>query len=368
MKIGIITFWDTEENYGQVLQCYAMVKYLKILGHNAFLIKTKDTSGSKRTVKQKLYTLLYMISHPGSFYSELRKKSSQNGIPEGIVVKRNFSFFREQYLPSSEKIYTYEDLAQQPLDCDVIICGSDQIWSSISPLMYLQFPGNFKRISYAASFGGFQIKNRIDRKQVKSWLDTFDFVSVREKAGVAICNELGVKAELFPDPTLLLDKEDYESVSDKNCQNQNPYILIYMLGNRTEFDLGNVYNLACENHLDVKYVASQGRVDEFEKIYPTIPEWLSLIKNARAVITNSFHGTVFSLIFNTPFLTVPLSGTVTRMNGRISDLLTRCHLEKRIFSGDLNAIFDEIDFSSFNSIKEKDVMRVSDVMKTILCS
>lgn len=367
MRIGIITFWDTEENYGQVLQYYALIKFLESLGHEAFLIKTRDTSGKHRTIKQKLQTLFYLLGHPNSIFALFKNRSNKNGIPRIQVVKRGFSQFRDNNIPCSDLIYTYEDLTNHPLNIDVLICGSDQIWSSMSPMMFLQFPGHFKRISYAASFGGFEIKNKIDRKQVKSWLDTFDFISVRETAGVDLCKGLGVNAELYPDPTLLLNKGYYEVISDKRNQNHKPYILIYMLGNKTEFDLRSVYALAGQNHLDVKYVASQGREDGFEKIYPRIPEWLSLIKNARAVVTNSFHGTVFSLIYNTPFMTIPLAGTVTRMNGRIIDLLTKYHLENRIYSGEINVLLQNIDFSSFNSIKEKDCMIVKNTLTRILC-
>lgn len=367
MKIGTITFWDTEENYGQVLQCYALIKYLQKHGHQATLIRTKPLVGSKRTVIQKVFTLLVMARHPRSlisFFKRTPKTKSNAALP---IVDRGFAQFKIKYIPSTSSIFSYEDLVNSPLDYDAIICGSDQIWSAISPLMFLQFPGKFKRIAYAASFGGFQIKNILDRKQVKFWLDSFDFISVREKEGVEMCLSLGAKAFLFPDPTLLLNKSDYEGIiGDSVIKNDKPYILLYLLGNKIDVDVKLFFDFAHLKGIDIKYVASQGRTDDFEKVFPSIPEWLSLIRNARAVITNSFHGTVFSLIFNTPFITVPLSGNVTRMNGRITDLLSKYHLEDRLFMGNLECLLEDANFSLFNKVKEEDCKFVTNLMSNLL--
>lgn len=122
-------------------------------------------------------------------------------------------------------------------------------------------------------------------------------------------------ASLVPDPTLLLSVHDYSSIAAP-CLYSQDYLLLYLLGNEIDFDVAEVYAWARSRHIEVKYVASQGRQDAYDKIYPNVDEWLSLIRNARYVVTNSFHGMVFSIIFNKPFVVIPLAGSFTRMNDR----------------------------------------------------
>lgn len=368
MKIGTITFWDTEDNYGQVLQCYALISFLESMGHSAYLVRTNPTPKKKVGIVHKLFTLLFLLLHPRSLTALKRKRNGMKiSMSKAPFIDRGFSRFKEENIPCTDVIYNYDDLLKKPLDVDALICGSDQIWSTMDPLMFLQIPGRFKRISYSASFGGVKMVNLLDWMQIKSWLKTFDYISVRESDGIEICNRMRLKADVLPDPTLLLKREEYCSLADIEKRDvSEPYILLYLLGNEMDVDINNIFEFAKDKQLGVKYVASQGQYDKYDKVFPSIPEWLFLIKNAQAVITNSFHGTVFSLIFNTPFLTIPLSGSAKRMNGRINDLLSRFHLENRIYTGDLNRVLEHVDFSSFNSTRRSDIEYVHRLLENIL--
>ncbi len=368
MKIGTITFWDTEDNYGQVLQCYALISFLESMGHSAYLVRTKATPKKRGGIVHKLFTLLFLLLHPSSLTALKRKRNGiQPGMPKAPFIDRGFSRFKEENIPCTDTIYNYDDLLKKTLDVDALICGSDQIWSTMDPLLFLQIPGRFKRISYSASFGGAKLVNYLDKRQVKAWLESFDFISVRESDGIEICKKMGLQAEILPDPTLLLRSNEYESLLNKENRDANePYLLLYLLGNKMDVDIKEVFELAEEKHLTVKYVASQGRYDEYEKLYPTIPEWLYLVKNARVVVTNSFHGTVFSLIFNTPFMTIPLSGNAKRMNRRIIDLLSTYHMADRMYEGDFRKAFNQMDFSFFNLVHEKNINYVRTLLGNLL--
>ena len=348
MKIGTITFWDTEDNYGQVLQCYALIKYLEDRGHQPQLVKTDQSNLYDQSYIHKIYTLFGMVLHPRRFLN-LRKRNKAHNVNklETPAVDRHFSEFKKNYIPSTEKVYTYSELCYANLGMDAFVCGSDQVWSGFSKLMFLQFPGSFKRISYAASFGGARPQNGLDKK----------------KEGVEICNSLKAKAHMVPDPTLLLGEKEYEKLIQipKETRDED-YVLLYLLGNEMSVTVDEIMAFAKANHLNVKYVASQNRNDGFDKIYPSIGEWLYLIKHASYIITNSFHGTVFSLQFHTPFVTIPLAGETARMNGRIFDLLTDCGLKERIYTDSLNQLLRPLDFTLFEQFKNKGIERVNELM------
>ncbi len=361
MKIGTLTLWKTQENYGAALQCYALIKFLQKRGHDAKLVKNIEQGFQKQSLFHRFVTLLCMLIKEKSF----PKRSSENVKPIKIV-DRDFATFFGKYIPSYAKEYTLEDLNNNPLGVDALICGSDQVWSTISPSYYLQMKGHFKRVAYAASFGGFDIINVFDRRKVSSWMKSFDLITVREYEGVEICKGLGCKATVVPDPTLLLDKKEYLSIADQSYNTgDKPYILLYLLGNTMNLEVKTIVEFARAHNLEIKYVASHGREDEYEKIYPTIEQWLALIRDAKYIITNSFHGTVFSLIFGIPFITIPLIGVYSRMNGRIEDLLGNTLLINRMYNGNLSVLFEPMQFDTFNERRLKGIDNVDSLLKSI---
>ena len=363
MKIGIVTFWTTQDNYGQILQAYALQRFLRDKGHDAFIIRyNRAYRGFIWWLKLplKLIKIIYWILFDRKTLLFNLKSRKNNKISKDItrLYPRNFDLFKEKYIRFSDKIYNRSDIMNNPPDADVFVAGSDQIWASLDSVFYLQFvPKGKKRIAYAPSFGGIQLNSR-KKRLLKRYLSSFSVLAIREKEGVNLCKSLGCKdAFLTIDPTMLISKEEYSKIA-VNSQLESDYLFLYLLGNEMDFDISKVYNWARTHQLKIKYVSSQGRIDCYEKIYPNIDEWLGLINNAKYIVTNSFHGMVFSLILNKKFLVIPLSGIYSRMNGRVFDLLSELELNDRIYVNDMNILSKNIDYDSINMVinKKKEIV------------
>lgn len=337
MKIGVVTFWWTEDNYGQLLQAYALQRVLKEMGHEPFLIKYDRRSDVDHSVKARVRALKDLLLFRCNIKELFNTKS---GFVDNST--RNFSMFRDKYLSFSELYTTYKELKTNPPVADVYIVGSDQVWHLPSKSFYklknwanvyfLNFGSNkIKRISYAASFSLDDISTDYS-EFITPLLKRFSLVTVREMSGISICQKCLVKSPLLAlDPTLLLTSKQWLSLAS-NISSPTNMLLCYFLGNQCEISFDEICNLSLKNNWKIKYVASQGQKTEYDTITPSIEDFLSLVGSAKFVVTNSFHGTVFSIIFNVPFLVIPLSGEFQSMNDRIFTLLKMLQLEDRIYS------------------------------------
>lgn len=344
MKIGIITFWTSKDNYGQILQCYALQQYLRNKGHQPFLIRYTGPIGKKASFKlRNLYK--YIIKFPTYFSLLINERNSAKYEKSVVNKNRHFDLFIKDNITCTEEIYTSDSIMINPPKADAYICGSDQIWGG-DWAYYLDFaPDNKPKIAYAASLGGITSFSPDYENKMKELLKRFDFIGMREQSGVDVCHRLGRKDAIkVVDPTLLLDKSDYDKIrkSSKGLYNK-PYILAYILGNPMICDIKEIYKYAQKIGLEVKYVTS-GKADNKEHIYPQIGEWIDLIANAEMVITNSFHGTVFSLIYNKPFITIPLKNEYSRMNTRVFELLDAVQLNDHIYNGNFSILEKNISF------------------------
>lgn len=341
MKIGIMTFWWSEDNYGQLLQCYALQKYLQDLGHDAYLIRYNwENDIKKNTFFQKVGKVFNPIILSNYIKNRLHRiliKSEQQ------KNNRKFSEFRNTYIKQSELFYfSYEELLRNSPEADVYIVGSDQVWNNWNckferykkPLhaYFLDF-GNtdVKRFSYAASWG----RNSLSQEyinEITPLLQKFDYVSVREKSGIELCKQCGnLTAEWVCDPTLLLTDDKYKELykNEKIRKPSKKYLLLYMLNNECDFDIETVYKFALDKALEVVYVTGNGVVDKKQKYFVTIPEWLYLVEHAQYVITNSFHCGVFSTIFHKQFGIIPLTGKNEGMNSRFDSLFSVRNIDNR---------------------------------------
>lgn len=338
MKIGIMTFWWSNDNYGQLLQCYALQKYLRDAGHDAYLIRYDNRQDSR----VPLYIKLLWGVNPRKLIRYVEKIIKRKNIAQEND-RRQFEEFREKYLAKSERIYTsYRELKNNPPEADVYIVGSDQVWNfsllskarvnTIIHAYMLDF-GNksIKRMSYAASWSMDSVSAKLVRK-IKPLLQRFSYVSVREEKGVELCRQCGCEnAEFVCDPTLLLEADVYRKLyQNENVQVQKQkYILLYMLKNECDFDIQKVYDFAAERKFQIVYVTGNGVLDRKEKFFATIPEWLYLIDNAEYVVTNSYHCSVFSALFSKQFGVVKLKGKFTGMNTRMESLFMQLEIEPR---------------------------------------
>lgn len=363
MKIGIITYWITRSNYGTVLQNYALQTFLRSLGFETFLIRTDIPLGcSRRDYYKSLLQKNGFFSLISYFKSRLFCKITRRILSENKNdEKRKFPDFMDKNLNPTK---IFRSLSELESDCpmaDIYIAGSDQVWNTygenygavseqIKAYLLSFAPDSARKISCAASFGKNSLAVEFENL-FKQELSEFDFISCREKSGVEICKRLGFEnAVLQQDPTMLLSSDEYKKIASKSLVPKKPYILLYLLGNDTDFSTRRLKQFAKLKNLEVVYVPANEaqKINFHKKTFPTVEEWLGVYENASAVVTNSFHGTVFSLIFNKSFLSVHQSGKFESQNVRIDSLLEDFGLKNRIFSGDFEKLFAPVDFEKVN--------------------
>lgn len=333
--IGILTL-SAAENYGAVLQCHSLCEYIREKGAKAEIIDytPKFINGRYKWVNIDKSTTLSCIS---SFIREFIK------LPFVFIKKYRFHIFRKKYGLYSAKRYVgelYEDRY------DLYIVGSDQIWN----LELTNFDKNFllcfcndsiKKNSYAASIGVEKI-NKKSCELYKKYLSTFNHISVREEQGVEILNPLlsGKKIIKNIDPVFLHGKKYWSELASERMIKEK-YVLLYIF---KEYEIAQklAHNIAAQYKIYSinKAIIEKDHIKNKRCVGPA--QFLSLIKNAEYVITDSFHGTAFSIIFNKQFYTIPYKGTSSRM----INLLTEFHLESRLYEGEIKN--DAIDYNLVN--------------------
>ncbi len=364
---GIITYWDTTDNYGTVLQNYALQSFLKKNGIEPILIRERSVFITSKKKRARRLLKKYGVFLPAYVCYILFKRIYITRNEKRNLKLRRFSDFRKQFISYTEKVYTsLEELKKEQSNYDLYIAGSDQIWSfnnckeyTLEQEEYL-FNTRFfnfvnkdaKRISCAASFGSCDFLEKQDML-IKSNLKKFDLITIREQSGVEYVKTLGINKVFFQnDPTTLLSAESYRKIS-VNPEKKHKYILLYLLNNSTDFNISNLRKWAKKKDLDIIYVNGNllyFNLNLYKKKYPTIQEWLGLIDNAEYVLTNSFHGTIFSLILNTPFLTILQKGRFSGQNKRIYSILEEFSLDSQIYKGNFEAFGNKIDWNKINQM------------------
>lgn len=357
MRIGVVTFWWSQENYGQLLQCFATLKYLQQLGHDAFLIRVRnflEEPSAETSAPLPLWKKLLSWQHWRFLLRSIYERYYQSYINSRVLnhdVDRQFDDFREKYIVSTERVYSHDELLQDSPEVDILATGSDMAWGvGLHHHEYLLDFGKAetRRISIAASFGRtWESLNESEKEICKKYISRYDAITVREEEGVRICRNLGMaNAVRVCDPTMLLDTSVYEELM--NCASipdSSDKAFIYYIGYDdsylTDYDIVSVLK---EKNLQYHY-ASAGRVNALPKVFPTIPQWLKYIHDSRFVVTNSFHGVIFCLLFKKQFAVIPLK--LEQRNTRIQTILMEFGLEDRICrtkSQLLSAIDSKIDY------------------------
>lgn len=324
MKIGILT-QQILGNYGGILQNFALQKVLRAMGHKAVTIDYRESLIDKkeyRRLRWRYIRKFVKFKHPDPVGPRYRQRSSKS------VAK-----FVSRYMKMTQVVVDYTDpkVKKQKFDC--LIVGSDQVWRPIYNHMvledmFLRFARGWdvKRIAYAASFGTSE-KEFDDNtlKMATELIHDFDYVSVREKSGVELfVSYFGFRPDWVADPTLLLDRRVYDDVADKSCVQRQivpqSYIFKYVLDCSESIDKSLA---AIAEKVSVEEVISAGNYDK----NVSLQDWLRSIRDARMVLTDSFHGTVFSIIFQVPFIAVC---NYDRGADRFYSLLERLGLEDRL--------------------------------------
>lgn len=354
MKICTITFHKVC-NYGAVLQAYALMEYLKDKGNDVEIIDYQPK------IVQEPYKIFFQ-KHTDT--NNILKLLLRETISPLFRIKNRLSFykFRKKYMIIGKVKYkSYEELKYNPPKADMYICGSDQIWSDeitggVDKGYFLQFGGeNIKRISYGASFGRKPKEN--NRQEMMNYLSKFDDVSIREKEGCSYIEEKVKDIAIVSDPIFLLNKRQWGNIIEKRVFTEK-YILIYALCPTDELYI-SAKKIAIEKKLKIVEISNKIIKDKFaDKYYSFIEpdKFLSLFYYAEFVVTNSFHGTAFSILFNKQFLSFPHK-LIPARNERILNLLESLELDERFL--DYN-----IEYTS--NIKSINYDKVSDRLNLLI--
>ena len=358
MKIGILT-QPLRTNYGGLLQAYALQTILKLLGHDVMIMNR-----------------CYIVPTKSLFSKVLRAKNLIIGrdVPCKDVKKisfaeKNIQRFIEQRYFITESIYTTQELEECLVkeNFNAIIVGSDQVWRPrYSPNIFNYFldfcSGKaIKRYSYAASFGVDTWEfNQTETEKCSQLAKMFDGITVRESSAIILCKEnLGVKAELVLDPTLLLSAQDYIELLGNNTQKSNGELFTYILDSGSEKNTiinhiakdTSCQPYTCMPKLKLTYRNAKKNLKDCQ--FPAVEQWIQSFVDAKMVVTDSFHGTAFSIIFNKPFWVIanPRRGN-TRMESLLElfDLKDRMITEENLANKNLST---PIDWDKVNRIKKE---------------
>lgn len=354
MKIKTITCHDVY-NSGASLQAYALMKYLQNNGHEVEIIDYKPdylcNNYKLSAVNNPKYEKNLILKY---IYLALK-------LPERILalrIKSKYDKFKNKYLNITERRYqSNEELKSNPPEADIYICGSDQIWNSKfkngkDPAFYLDFvPKGKVRASYAASFATEAIDNEL-KEITKERIEKLDFVGVREVSALNILKDLEIeKGVQVMDPVFLLDEYEWSDMTYE-INNNEKYIFVY------DFD-GNdlikeiALEIAKERNLKIYTVFKCDYSDKvIERMGPI--DFISYIKNSEFVISNSFHGTAFSIIFKKEFVVINRKEAI---NTRMRDLLSILNIENRLISEnyDFNNIIKQVDYREINEYLEEKI-------------
>ena len=341
-KIGIVTINDNN-NYGNRLQNYAAQEVLEKINICPITIKNKPITNKR----EKIF-LKYKLRQLKRMYIDFKELFEIN--------KRNlyFSLFNKN-IKTSNKNFSLLD-QKYIKEYDYFITGSDQVWNPtfnrLRETDLLEFAKPEQKIAFSASFGISKLPEQYKQKTAKA-LKTFKAISVREDSGKKIVEELTGRTdvEVLVDPTMLLTPEEWDKVSKKPKQlNFDKYILCYFLGELSEQRKKEIERVAKEN--DCKIINILDKKNPFYETGPS--EFLYLEKNAFLICTDSFHSSVFAILYNRPFIVFDREDSLIKMNSRLDTLLKKFELEDRWYEGEIKKEQLKTDYTKAYEILEKE--------------
>ena len=361
-------------NYGTVLQCFALQKALEANQIDAKVINRKGiqkeiSRNRRRYYRQHAVDISLYKAKLGLVFHILRQKADKKFAAEMAQRKNAFSAFVQEYISFTDAIANFSALTQFCKSVDSVLVGSDQLWLPVN--LYGDFytlsfvPDGVKRLSYATSFG---ISNMMEkeRKIAQTFLQKMDWITVREKSGQKLVQELTSRdADLVCDPTILFTADEWDryipSAKLKNIPEK--YIFCYFLGkNRESREFAR--DLSRKTGLPIVALRHMDEFIDFDEAFGDIApynagpaEFIDLIRNAEYVCTDSFHGTVFSILYNREFFTFFRHSAKSRFstNSRIESLLSVAELQERLITDNSIEVklTDRIDYTAVDKRMQK---------------
>ena len=356
MKIGILTL-PFNNNYGGYLQAFALMTVLKRFGYEVELINRRPNNISFLNFLMLFFKNLIKASMGRKIFS-IKPNQEKEYLFKGRYMH---SFVKSYICPMSNPLFSSKSLNHYiNKKFDVVVVGSDQIWrpdyvSNIEDFFLRKVNSNVKKIAYAASFGCSNPKySEKERLECGNAIKKFKSIGLREKQGCAIIEKMGwkCKSQFVLDPTMLLCKKDYEELFQNEssfCQND---LFVYVLDDCANVKM-LVDKLTEKTKLRKKYIMDPVLWKNFDYQLPSIEKWLRGIYDSKMVITDSFHGMVFCIIFNKPFWVI-----INKDRGaeRFESLLSFLHLENRMITNESDFDFrynEDINWQNVNNVIEK---------------
>jgi hypothetical protein len=374
-RVAILT-QPLDNNYGGILQAYALVHVLRALGCDPIVIDRR--SQQKISLKRKLVNCIkykFLCKYMKWLSPVLRFK------PDHKTVSQNTENFIKKYIPRSKCIYSTEMLRRICTGkFDAYIVGSDQVWRPCySPCLtnffldFLSDDPKTRRVSYAASFGAAEWElTKEETIQCRALAQRFHAVSVREDSAVHFCEHyLNVHAEHVLDPTLLLTRNDYlKLLPEEEIKSKSLFVYILdddFLKKKVVSRVGQILSLS-PFRVEAKPFETNDFFAVDEYIVPPVENWIAAFRDAEYIVTDSFHGCVFSIIFKKDFLVI---GNLTRGMARFSSLLKMFSLENRLVT-DWNDLTEEkiksnIDWKKVEeTLEQKKASSLDFLMKNLI--
>ena len=288
-RIGLMTFLHNE-NYGSILQAWALQETLRGMGFDAVHI---DYAPSKA---EKVRNLLLSGNSPRLILEGMRKRSATGKMRGG------FDAFRKENIRTEGPCHDHGALKQAAGKYDVLVCGSDQIWSPVwlNPAYFLDFAKGPK-ISYAPSLGVQTLPEKRKQRKMARLLKGFGAVSVRESEGAALLKQMaGIEAAVMPDPVILPGRDAWMQLCAGVEVPQEKYILTYFIGDSPVYWARVKQEAECRGAKVLVIPRTEGARNAGYPMAEDVPpqKWLALIAGADLLVTDSFHGATFAAILN----------------------------------------------------------------------
>lgn len=391
MYVGIMTHYHNNNNYGGLLQAYALQKVISSLGIKVEIIdyvheiddKKRNSffEKIKRYLKKSPIGTVKLILK--TIFSKIRKKifmlKKENREYYELLLNRSKCEKFRNSIPHS-KLYDIDTLGNSIVDYDAFIVGSDQVWHPgyVTQYELLKFvPDSKIKISYAASMGSYYL-DKYSEKLFRENLSRLDYISVREKETINVLNKFVDKSiQWVLDPVFLLDNREWSEINLKK-NDDNKYIFAYLLGTSLK-NRRLLKHVQYKTKLPVVYMPLIENISDFRQyktnfinIFNVSPNsFLSYIKNAELIITDSFHCMVFAIIFNKQFIILERDSKKSQWNtnSRLLNILKMFDLDKRMIYSQkmLDIILNEkVQYENVNKLISKYKEQSLQYLKTAL--
>lgn len=367
--IGIITFQDIADGKGRFLQAYALYSAIESLGYNPEIIDYypyMKSENSYKNIADKLIRMLKNLKNIRGYIYVVLSLIQNKLTAEKIARKRKKyqDFIANRINITTNKYYGYADIKETSFKHNAFVCGSDQIWNPFfvcgqDPVYYLQFVPMNKRIAYAPSMGTTSVP--VEELSIMSkMIAEIPYVSMREASGAKlISDKIGRPVFNAVDPTFLMPRQWWNDFANKPAEKE-PYVLAFFFDN-SSYPRRMVQKIA--KQLNCKVISIPDTIRDFltvnDKRTDIGPEeFVSLFRHASFICTQSFHGTVLSLLYNKPFFAFDrqTKAYVSGVFSRIQDLLKKVGLTDRILlpGQNLPDRFDMLNFDNANAVIERE--------------